>query len=197
MTEYNRVITSYNDSALRTLHIYMAVHFTQNHCRFFIAFPLAVHLHGSALHAEPLSLLYRLPLAVHYRWTHDKQLSQFTLDSWLLSISPWQTLYIYICAVMLLNTNYIQNTLPGIYCKEPFDGCKTHIITDTCIAYQVLSLPTLPSTWVASMNSISENDAYALRIVASWEKMPSTLFSLSQNTSTVNVGSQRRSSMTA
>jgi len=67
----------------------MAVHLTQNHCCFFVAFPLTVHL----------------------RYTHDKQASQLMLDSWLSSMSHWQTLHTYVqfcCLAATILWTYFQ-----------------------------------------------------------------------------------------
>ena len=41
----------------------------------------------------------------------------------------------YICTALLLSTNYTLNTFPGICGKEPPDGRKTNIVTNTSIVH--------------------------------------------------------------
>ena len=112
----------------------MAVHFTQSHCRFFISFPLAVH----------------------FRWTHDKQLSQLTLDSWLSSISPWQTLHIYVqfCCLTLTTsrTHFHASTV------------KNRLIVER----QTLSLTLALSTCSGIISTISSVNFLPARAAVTW-----------------------------
>ena len=112
----------------------MALHLTQNHCRFFVAFPLTVHL----------------------RCTHDKQASQLMLDSWLSSMSHWQTLHTYVQFCCLAATI--------LWTHFQASAVKNRLM----VARQILSLRQALSTCSGMVSMVSSVNLLPARAAMTW-----------------------------